>query len=65
MKTPCGTCKTQGQVTVKMKDLSGRKGDGFPILGIIACPGCNGKGHVTDEDRKRVQSVEVYNQIGN
>jgi len=48
-----------------MKDLSGRKGDGFPILGIIACPGCNGKGHVTDEDRKRVQSVEVYNQIGN
>lgn len=59
----CTTCKGNGHVTVRMKDRSGRQPHGLGVLGICVCPGCLGKGHITDADRRRVQSVEQYNQI--
>ena len=60
MNPPCKTCKGRGDVTVKMRDPSGRQQFTF---GICVCPSCMGKGHVTEEDRRRVQSVEMHEQI--
>jgi len=63
----CKICKGEGHVTVKMRDLSGRNDNPLHppghVLGIVVCPGCNGKGHVTEEDRQRVVSVEFLEQI--
>ena len=60
---PCKTCAGSGGVTVKMKDLAGKTGDSCGILGIVACPSCNGKGHITNDDRNRIQSVKMHYQI--
>lgn len=48
--TNCQGCKT---LTVKMKDLSGKKPDGLPIVAEVVCDGCDGKGYTTAADRAR------------
>lgn len=49
---PCQRCKGQQRVEVTLRDRSGEQRDGFGVVHIIGCPMCNGKGYVSDQDRK-------------
>ena len=46
----CNRCHGEGLVIINMKDRAGRQSDGIGIDATIACPQCDGKGFVTDED---------------